>query len=133
MKAQNAQSVAMFAEKPARSVDRTTIRLEGYEFEMYLGLHDFEKKAMQRVKLSISVELLGAHSFWDYDPLVAFIERNLVGASIETQEELCERVIAFVEKDPNVAAISVRSAKPDIFSKAEYVGLERHVVCAGGA
>lgn len=105
----------------------TKIILRDYCVEMFLGLHDFEKEKPQRVLLSVSIELEDPDAFWDYDLLVAFLEGEISGSQIETQEELCERLIAFVENGPNLRSVVVQTKKPDIFRSAGFVSLEQRV------
>ena len=105
----------------------TKIILKDYCVEMFLGLHDFEKEKPQRVLLSVSIELEDPDAFWDYDLLVAFLEGEISGSQIETQEELCERLIAFVENGPSLRSVVVQTKKPDIFRSAGFVSLEQRV------
>ena len=105
----------------------TKIILKDYCVEMFLGLHDFEKEKPQRVLLSVSIELEDPEAFWDYDLLAAFLEGEISGSHTETQEELCERLIAFVENGPILRSVVVQTKKPDIFRSAGFVSLEQRV------
>lgn len=103
------------------------IILEDVEIEMFLGLHDFEKKAMQRVL--ITARIWTADLDWrqgeylDYDQVIAFI-RDFNGARVETQEELVERIEAHV-LSLGAERAEIYSRKPDIFADAKSVGLKR--------
>jgi len=110
-----------------RISSRTRIILENYEVQMFLGLHDFEKETTQRVLISVCVDLRSEDQFWDYDHLVKFIESEISGSSIETQEELCDKLITFVETTSDPIRIQVQSKKPDIFKKAEFVSIQREI------
>jgi len=112
---------------PKRMSGRTRIILENYEVQMFLGLHDFEKETTQRVLISVCVDLRSEEQFWDYDHLVKFIESEISGSSIDTQEELCGKLITFVETTSDPIRIRVQSKKPDIFKKAEFVSIQREI------
>ncbi len=93
--------------------------------EMYLGLHQHEKDAAQRVVISVEVEpseLFTDGGYWDYDPLHDFLKTEINGARIETQEELCHRIAAFILDGGGVSWLRVSSAKPDIFEDVGAVG-----------
>ena len=109
----------------ARRQHSMKVILKDYAFEMFLGIHAFEKVLKQRVLVSVEVETREPSDFWDYDRLVLFIEGHLKGSRIATQEELCERIAAFAEQGPALKSLTVRSKKPDIFASAEFVGIER--------
>lgn len=100
------------------------IVLDEQEITMYLGLHDFEKREMQRVLISaeIDVSLVDDSDFYDYDALTDFI-RQFAGARIETQEELLRRVHAFIIADARVQHAVVHTKKPDIYPDTRTIGV----------
>lgn len=95
------------------------IQLDNLRISMFLGIHDFEKAAAQSVLVSATIV---ADSFYDYDALVDFI-RSLSGTQIETQEELLERIHAYITQSPNVKHAIVHTRKPDIFNDARAIGI----------
>lgn len=104
---------------------RYKIVLEDVAIEMFLGIHDFEKRAMQRVIISARIETPDvdwrAGDYFDYDGVTEFI-RGLNGARIETQEELVERIHGFIMQ-MGAEQAEVYSRKPDVYPDAKSVGL----------
>jgi dihydroneopterin aldolase len=102
------------------------IRLEELEITMFLGIHDFERAAPQRVLVSTEITVTGtdwqAGRFFDYDRVADFI-RAFNGARIDTQEELVSRIHGFVHSLPGVTHAAVSSKKPDVYPDARAVGV----------
>lgn len=94
------------------------ILLEDLEISMYLGLHDFEKAAKQRVLVTVTIATKG---FLDYDAVTEFI-RTFNDERIETQEELVQTIHAFVMSKGATSA-RVYSRKPDIYPDCKSVGV----------
>lgn len=105
---------------------RFTIRLTDLCIKMYLGIHDFERSAMQRVLVSATVQVetaeFRAGGFFDYDRLADFI-RGFAGRRIDTQEELIVTVHDFVSAQDGVISATVCSRKPDVYPDAASVGV----------
>lgn len=104
---------------------RERIVLRECVIQMYLGLHDHERKQMQRVTVTVEVEperLFTQGGYWDYDPLHDFLKQEIAGAQIETQEELCHRIAGFILERGGTKWLRVSSAKPDIFDSVAAVG-----------
>ena len=103
------------------------IFLEDLEIDMYLGVHQFEQDAPQRVLLSaeidISIDLSAAGLHFDYD-LVAEHMRGFNGERVATQEELTARIHAFIVALDHVRHARVRSRKPDVYADCRAVGVE---------
>lgn len=102
------------------------IELEELEITMFLGLHDFERAAPQRVLVSARIEVTGfdgsAQDYFDYDRVADHI-RSFAGQRIETQEELVMNVHRFITGLPGVTLAEVTSKKPDVYPDARSVGL----------
>ena len=102
-----------------------TIKIEDLCVEMYLGLHDFEKKKTQRVLLSIELDVadvdVSQGRFFDYDHVVDYV-RGFNQQRIETQEELTAIIHGYVMARGCVEA-RVYSRKPDIYDDCASVGL----------
>jgi len=103
-----------------------TLQMDDLEIEMYLGLHDFEKREMQRVIVSATIETTietySNRGFFDYDEIADFI-RSFNGTSIETQEELLERIHDFIMSSPCADHAVVHTRKPDIYDDAKAIGI----------
>lgn len=102
------------------------IELSEQEVGLVIGLHDHEKRAPQRVVLTVQIvtkDLSGkADDFMDYDAVADHI-RGLAGTRVETQEDLVLSLHAFVVALPGVARARVSSRKPDIYPDCAWVGL----------
>lgn len=102
------------------------VQLDELAINMRLGIHDFEKAAPQRVLVSATIvtriDGYENRGFYDYDDLVAFI-RALDGESIETQEELLDRIHAFIMASDKVSDALVHTRKPDIYDDAKSIGI----------
>lgn len=102
------------------------ITLEDLEIKMFLGFHDFERAAPQRVLVSAEIEVSGtdwrAGAFFDYDRVVEHI-RSFAGTRIDTQEELVSRIHGFILALDGVSSAAVSSKKPDVYPDARSVGV----------
>lgn len=102
-----------------------TIVIEDLEVEMFLGLHEFEKRTMQRVLISLKIGVSNvdydAGKFFDYDDVVNFV-RGFKSKHIETQEELTKTIYEFV-MDLGCDSALVHSRKPDVYPDCKSVGL----------
>lgn len=102
------------------------IRLEDLEITMFLGIHDFERAAPQRVLICAEITVTGtdwqAGRFFDYDRVADFI-RGFNGARIDTQEELVSRIHGFVHGLEGVTHAAISSRKPDVYPDAKAVGV----------
>mgnify|MGYP006409366673 FL=1 len=105
---------------------RFKVLLEELEIEMYLGIHQFEKDAMQRVLVSaeIDVEVAAADGdlYFDYGR-VADLIRGYAGTRVATQEELTTRIHAAIAAMESVRHARVHSKKPDVYPDCKAVGL----------
>lgn len=107
-----------------------TIRLDTLEMTMGLGIHPRELAAPQRVLVSVAMTCAypsppdgGVDAVVDYDRVRDGILAIAGDGHILLQETLCERIAALCLADPRVAAVTVRSTKPDIYPDAQ-VGCE---------
>lgn len=102
-----------------------TIKIEDICVQMFLGLHDFEKKKTQRVFISIELDVtdvdVAQGRFFDYDRVVDYV-RGFNQQRIETQEELIETIHAYVMAR-GCSAARVYSRKPDIYPDCASVGV----------
>ena len=103
-----------------------TIRLEGLEVRMGLGIHDVELAGPQRVLVSVALTCAypampedRIEAVVDYDRIRDGIRAIAAGGHVMLQEVLCERVAALCLADPRVVAVTVRSTKPDIYPDAQ--------------
>ncbi len=108
------------------------IFLKNFETRISIGIHDFEKKARQRVIVNVDlyldpdgkVERDHIDETVDYD----FVRREIVGLAegshFNLQETFCEKILAICLARPGVLAARVSSEKLDVYPDCESVGFE---------
>lgn len=108
------------------------IVLEDYALDLDIGFHEFEIGRPQRLLLCVEVWLDEANfaagddpsDAWDYDFLRSEIGRLVEGRRFNLQETLVREVYDLVAARRGVAALRVRSRKPDIYPDCAGVGVE---------
>ncbi len=113
-------------------VRQTRILLDSLEVATDIGFHDFEIGTPQR--LLISVELwLDDHApppgddpsrAWNYDVLRTEVRSLAMSGRYNLQETLVHAIFDRIASQRGVAALRVKSVKPDIYSDAAGVGVE---------
>jgi 7,8-dihydroneopterin aldolase/epimerase/oxygenase len=114
-------------------LDCRRLFLRDYEIYINIGVHDFEKKAEQRVILNIDLYIPFAlntptkdtlDEVLDYDFMRETIRTRAQEGHIHLQETLCDDIVAAMLAHPNVMAVRVSTAKPDVYSDCHSVGVE---------
>jgi 7,8-dihydroneopterin aldolase/epimerase/oxygenase len=116
-----------------RLMDCRRLFLRDYEVWINIGVHDFEKKGEQRVKINVDLYVPLAQStprddkldeVLDYD----FIRREIMArvglGHIHLQETLADDVLARLLAHPQVRAARVSTEKPDVYPDCDAVGCE---------
>jgi 7,8-dihydroneopterin aldolase/epimerase/oxygenase len=107
--------------------------LRNYEVWVNIGVHDFEKKAEQRVVMNIDLYVPLALStpqqdeldeVVDYDFIRSTIARRIAKGHIHLQETLCDEISATLLAHPKVKAVRVSTEKPDVYPDCDAVGVE---------
>jgi dihydroneopterin aldolase len=107
--------------------------LADYEVWINIGVHDFEKKAEQRVVINVDLWVPLAVStptadrldeVLDYDFIRATIAQRVARGHIHLQETLVDDVLRAVLAHPKVRAARVSTAKPDVYPDCAAVGVE---------
>ena len=107
--------------------------LKNYEVWINIGVHEFEKKAEQRVIINVDLyvplELSTPKSdeldeVVDYDFIRRTVAERLSKGHIHLQETLCDDILAAVLSHSKVHAARVSTAKPDVYPDCEAVGVE---------
>ena len=107
--------------------------LRDYEVWINIGVHDFEKKGEQRVKINVELYVPLAESTPRHDELAEvldydFIRREIMArvaqGHIHLQETLADDVLARLLAHPKVRAAQVRTEKPDVYPDCDAVGCE---------
>jgi dihydroneopterin aldolase len=98
-----------------------------------IGVHDFEKRAPQRLLINVELYVPLAVSrpqhdrideVVDYDFIRDRVAERLARGPIELQETLCDDLLAAMLAHPQVKAARVSTEKPDVYPDCAGVGCE---------
>lgn len=107
--------------------------LQNYEVNINIGVHDFEKRAEQRVLINVDLFVPLAMStpqqdkldeVVDYDFMRSVIAARIARGHIHLQETLCDDVARIMLEHPRVRAVRVSTEKPDVYPDCQSVGVE---------
>ena len=114
-------------------MDCRRLFLRDYEVWINIGVHDFEKKGEQRVKINVDLYVPLAKStptqdklteVLDYDFIRRSIAERVQRGHIHLQETLADDVLKLMLAHPNVRAARVATEKPDVYPDCDAVGCE---------
>jgi dihydroneopterin aldolase len=120
---------------PARSArprrpDRVIVN--GLVVETFIGVHDFERLAPQRVRFDVEIDTVDGYAdhvrstgaYVSYADVVEYVEaRAATGEHVEFVETWAEDVAAFALRNDLAHAVRVTVQKLDIFGTADGVGV----------
>ena len=107
--------------------------LKNYAIDINIGVHDFEKRAEQRVLVNVDLFVPLALStpqedkldeVLDYDFMRRVIAERVSRGHIHLQETLCDDVARIMLEHPRVQAVRVSTEKPEVYPDCESVGVE---------
>jgi 7,8-dihydroneopterin aldolase/epimerase/oxygenase len=107
--------------------------LRDYEVWINIGVHEFEKRAEQRVLINVELwvplevstpKADTLEEVVDYDFIRRTVAERLSKGHIHLQETLCDDIAAKMIGHPKVRATRVSTAKPDVYPDCESVGVE---------
>ena len=116
-----------------RLMDCRRLFLRVYEVWINIGVHDFEKKGEQRVKINVDLYVPLAQStphadkleeVLDYDFIRREIMARVAQGHVHLQETLADDVLARMLAHPKVRAARVATEKPDVYPDCDAVGCE---------
>ena len=114
-------------------MDCRRLFLRDYEVWINIGVHDFEKKGEQRVKINVDLYVPLAQStptqdqldeVLDYDFIRRTITQRVSMGHIHLQETLADDVLRLMLAHPSVRAARVATEKPDVYPDCDAVGCE---------
>lgn len=123
------------------SASRTTapdrIIVRGLVVETFIGVHDVEREARQRVRFDVEMDTVDRYAervrstgaYVSYADIVHHIEtRAASGEHVELVETWADDVAAYALGNELVASVRVTVQKLDVFAAADGVGImiERH-------
>ena len=98
--------------------------LRDYEIYINIGVHDFEKKAEQRVILNVDLYITLAKNTPTNDLMRETIKARASQGHIHLQETFCDDIVTVMLAHPKVLAACVSTAKPDVYPDCHSVGVE---------
>ena len=116
-----------------RLADCRRLFLRNYEVFCNIGVREFEKRGEQRVVINVELFVPLAqttpvddklHEVVDYDFMRATIADRVGRGHIHLQETLCDDVARVLLAHPQVRAVCVSTAKPDVYPDCDAVGVE---------
>jgi len=114
-------------------MDCRRLFLRDYEVWINIGVHDFEKKGEQRVRINVDLYVPLALStptrdqlaeVLDYDFIRRTIAARVARGHIHLQETLADDVLRLMLAHPDVRAARVATEKPDVYPDCDAVGCE---------
>jgi dihydroneopterin aldolase len=122
--------VAAAAAYPALGIRHVLV--DRLEIRTIIGVHDEEKRAPQRVWVSLDLSVAEhgpsvsdrLDEVLDYGEVVRQVEKTVLSGHINLVETLAERVARDCLSDPRVEAVRVKIEKPDVIPNAGAVGVE---------
>ena len=99
---------------------------------IFIGIHNFEKKERQRVKFNIEIltnpyvtpNNKDLNSILNYEEIVSKIEKITYLKHFELLEDLAENIFNMIFKNKLVKKINLKIEKLDILKKTKSVGIE---------
>ncbi len=99
---------------------------------IFIGIHNFEKKERQRVKFNIEIltnpyvtpNNKDLNSILNYEEIVSKIEKITYLKHFELLEDLAENIFNMIFKNKLVKKIDLKIEKLDILRKTKSVGIE---------
>jgi len=123
----------LFAHSDPRLAACRRLFLRNYEVRINIGVHEFEKRAEQRVIINVDLYVPLSDTtpladkleeVVDYDFMRATIAERVSRGHIHLQETLCDDVAATMLAHPHVRAVRVSTEKPDVYPDCDAVGVE---------
>ena len=117
----------------SRLSDCRRIFLQDLAIDASIGFHDFEKKAPQRVLISIDLFVPISASTSAHDEVKDVIDYDFVRLGVKAlaqsrhfnlQETLLDQICELCLKTPGVRAVRAESQKPDVYPDCRTVGIE---------
>jgi 7,8-dihydroneopterin aldolase/epimerase/oxygenase len=116
-----------------RLADCRRIFLRNYIVDANIGIHEHERRGVQR--LALNVDLFVAlsmstprhdrlHEVLDYDFMRLTVQRRIEQGHINLQETLVDELARAMLAHPAVRAVRVASEKPDVYDDVDAVGIE---------
>ena len=108
------------------------VLIKNLELNIFIGIHNFEKKERQRVKFNIEIltnpyvtpNNKDLNSILNYEEIVSKIEKITYLKHHELLEDLAENIFNMIFRNKLVKKINLKIEKLDILKKTKSVGIE---------
>jgi 7,8-dihydroneopterin aldolase/epimerase/oxygenase len=116
-----------------RLADCRRIFLRNYIVDANIGIHEHERRGVQRIALNVDLFVALSmstprhdrlHEVLDYDFLRLTVQRRIEQGHINLQETLVDELARAMLAHPAVRAVRVASEKPDVYDDVDAVGIE---------
>jgi dihydroneopterin aldolase len=98
-------------------IERFCLFLEGFEIDVSIGIHDFERNGPQRLAIGIEIAMT-----FDYDWVRDEVHRLAKGRHFNLQETLAQEILAVLSQRSEIVRAVVETAKPDVYPDVDAVG-----------
>ena len=114
-------------------MDCRRLFLRDYAVNINIGVHDFEKRGEQRVRINVDLYIPLALStpqadqldeVVDYDFIRRSVQDRVQRGHIHLQETLADDLLKLMLAHPSVRAARVSTEKPDVYPDCDAVGVE---------
>jgi dihydroneopterin aldolase len=96
------------------------INIKGLEFETIIGILDFERTQMQRVRINCTIDYDYGTEFLDYSLVVVHLKEQMKAKQFELIEEaLLSLKSSLKEEFPLIKRLFLEISKPDILPDCE--------------
>ena len=115
---------------PAEGIRRVFVR--DLVLDCLIGVHRHERDGTQRVRINLDLSVRETREPIEdrlanvlcYEDLIGRVRRLAAAGHVNLVETLAERVAALCLEAPDVASVTVRVEKLDVFADAASVGIE---------
>ena len=116
-----------------RLMDCRRLFLRDYAVNINIGVHDFEKRGEQRVRINVDLYIPLALSTPQADQLAEVVDYDFIRRSVQDrvqrghihlQETLADDLLKLMLAHPSVRAARVSTEKPDVYPDCDAVGVE---------
>jgi len=97
-----------------------TIEIKDLEFETIIGILDFERTRLQKVRVNCSIDYTYDQTFLNYALVAEHIENEMINHKFELIEEALLSLKSSLKEDfPLISMLFLKISKPDILANCE--------------
>ena len=115
--------------------ERGFVYFKALEYEIEIGIHDFEQGKTQRFSMDVDVEIDPAlvnkseniSEVFDYDRVKDLLDRLAQTSGFKLQETYCRTAAEQILALEGAMAVRIKTAKLDVYDNAGAIGLELYL------